>query len=321
MNPTRELSLRPLGTGELLDRALGICRAQFRQLFLLALGFQVAMQGISKLVELVAYARFPALVSFSHVGELPPAAQLLWALPTLTGYFAVSVVLFQASVGAVSLGGPASTQLESFSASRCWERLRPRLGALLATLLFELVLLGAQVALGLLPVGLAALNAARDGSLDALVLLALGTLLSLLLAPAIFLVGFLRYLLVPSCVVVEGLSGPRAIRRSIQLMRAGRARWTMGPKLRASLVLLVVALVVNAVTLIADAPRSLLVFSHAGGTGSLPLYLLAELVSLTAKTAVYPFGMVALALFYLEVRVRREGIDIALAAEGMAKAA
>jgi hypothetical protein len=312
VNAPPELPLRPLGIGELLDRGLGICRVQFRQLFIVALVFQLGMQGFSKLIELVAYARFPAFVTLSHVGELPP----------LTLYFAVSVVVFQASVGAVSVGAEEATALGSFRAAACWNRLRPRLPALLATLLLELVLLGVQVAFGLIPALLSALNAAHDSSTNALVLLALGTALSMLLAPAIFLVGFLRYLLVPSVVVVEGLSGAAAIRRSVQLMAASPAgRWTSSPKLRASLVLLVVAMVVNALTLIADAPRSLLVFTHAGGTGSMPLYLLAELGSLAAKTAVYPFAMVALALFYLDVRVRREGLDLALSAARMAKAA
>ena len=316
------LDLAPRTTGELLDRALGIYRVQFKALFKVALVFELVLHGLSKGVELLTFAKAPALLSLSTIGRAPPVQQLTWLVPLVVGWIALSLVVFQASVGAVSLDAAAAQSPQGFAARACWARLRPRLGALIYTLALELVLLGLQVSLGLLPLALGALNVRGDGSALALVLLALGAGLSLLLLPALFVTGFLRYLVVPQVVVAEGLSGRAALARSVALMRPGLAdRFWSRPKLRASLVLLVLGLVLNAVTLVADLPHSALLLAHGGHVQHLSVLIASEALSVFAKTAVAPFAMVALALFHLDLRVRREGLDLALQAERLERAA
>lgn len=320
------LPLRPLGTGELLDRALTVYRAQFKELFKLSLAFALLLHLISKAFELLAFTRFPALVSLHTLTDAPElgstTSQIGWFLGAMLGSMGLSLIAWQASVAAVSTPAEAAPTSAPLTALDAWHRLRSRLMPLLGTLVLELVVLVGNVLLGALPFALAVVNGLRNPGTEGLVLLALGLLLSVLLMTGLFLVALLRYLLVPCVVIVEGLSGWKAISRASLLMRGrGVDSFWLNPKIRGSLVMLVLGLASNAVLLVATAPRSIALMAGAGGQIGPVATLLIEAVEVLASAAIQPFGMVTLALFYLDLRVRREGLDLELTAARLRKAA
>ena len=209
--------LRPLGTGELLDRALGVYRGQFRELFKLSLAFALLGHVLAKLHELLAFRKFPLLVQLHSFVDTPQLdtvmPQALWALGSFVVLLGLSVTLWQVSVAATSAPADQAPTAVPLRALEAWHRLRPRLPALAWTLLLELGVIAANVLLGALPLGLGILQAARDPGPSSLALLALGLGLSMFLMLGLFLVALLRYVLVPCVVVVEGLSGWAALRR------------------------------------------------------------------------------------------------------------
>jgi hypothetical protein len=73
--------------------------------------------------------------------------------------------------------------------------------------------------------------------------------------------------------------------------------------------------------LVATSPRSMVLLSGGSANANLPVQVLLEAIEVVASTAVQPFGMVTLALFYLDIRIRREGLDLELSATELAKAA
>ena len=327
MNAPRELPLRPLGTGELLDRALTIYRGQFKELFKLSLSFAIVTHLMGKLYELVAFAKFPAMLSPRSFVDVPQLGavveQVLWMIATTLAATGLSIALWQASVGAVSTDATHAMTRRPLRALDAWHRLRPRLPALAATLVLELVVILATVLLGAIPLALGVLqNARHPGDNTALALLALGVALSMLFMFGLFLVTMLRYLLVPCVVVVENLSGWAALKRASTLMRGRNVEsFWHNPKVRGSLVLLVLGLATNAVLLVATLPRSVVLIGSGSATANLPMQVVLEAIEVIATTAVQPFGMVTLALFYLDIRIRREGLDLELAASELAKAA
>jgi hypothetical protein len=326
VKPFVALPLRPLSIGELLDRALTVYRTQFRELFLLALCFQVVLHAATKLFELLAFASFPLLVQPRALAERPSlealGSQLHWALPAVLSFTGFSLMVWQLSVAAVSASAETAVSARPLSALAAWRALRPRLLPLVATLTLELLLMALHVLAGTVPLVVTAMLALRDPSPVALALLAVGGGLSLLLMPGLFLVALLKYLLVPAVVQVEGFSGWGAIRRASALMEGRPSeRLAAYPKMRGSLVMLVLGLATNAILLVATAPRALLLVADAGRTANAPGLLAVELFEVLASSAVAPFGMVAIALFYLDVRVRREGLDLAMAANRLASSA
>lgn len=318
------MALRPLSTGELLDRSLSVYRAQFGELFKLALCFQLLLHAVTKLFELLAFARFPLMVQpralTGHPSLEALGHQLLWAAPSVLAFAGVSLMVWQLSVAAVSRQAPDALSQAPLPALQAWRALRPRLPALVFTVTLELLVVLAYVALGTVPAAVGTLLALRDPTPVALGILVLGAGASLLLMPGLFLVALLRFLLVPAVVQVEGLRGLRALRRASALMEGRPAeRLASYPKIRGSLVMLVLGLATNAVLLVATAPRALLLMGQAGQNANAPALLAIELFEVLASAVVAPFGMVALALFYLDLRVRREGLDLQLAASRLAR--
>src|SRR6185312_15088234 len=98
VNAPRELPLRPLGTGELLDRALTIYRGQFKELFKLSLSFAIVTHLMGKLYELVAFAKFPAMLSPRSFVDVPQLGavvdQVLWMVTTTLVATGLSIALW-----------------------------------------------------------------------------------------------------------------------------------------------------------------------------------------------------------------------------------
>jgi hypothetical protein len=321
-------ALRPLATGELLDRAFLVVRRHFKQLFLVALAFQLVNFVLAEAWELLSLAKFPLLIkpNFSLQGQPTTGevgGQVLWACGAILFFSGASIGVWQLAIA--SLSAPPGRQPGSapVNPGEVLGQLTKRLPRLLATLLLELWMLAFFTAMGAVPGVLAVLVGARMNNLAGLVLGLGGIVLGSLVALGVFLVVLLRYVLVPQVVVVEDLSGWAALARSSALMR-GRSgqRFLELPKIRGSVLLLVIGLVSNAFVLVATIPRLALMFASPDGINhpNSALSLFTKLLSMLGESLATPFGLLVMVLFYLDLRVRREGVDLELAADQLANA-
>ena len=239
-------------------------------------------------------------------------------------YLFGAFILWQLEIAALTLAPGTSYAPPALSLLATVQRLAPFLPKLLVTLTMEAVLLGLSILVGLIPAIAGTLaGASLDGPM-AVAFVLFGFSGGLFVALGALLIVLLRYVLVPQIVMVEGLSGRRALARSAALMRgrAGQRVWDL-PKMRGSILILVVQLVSNAVVLVVSAPQAVVsIASHElGAAPGIILTLLAEVVALLGEAAVAPFGRLVLVRFYFDLRVRREGLDLELEARALAKAA
>ncbi len=312
-------ALRPLGNGELLDASLRTVRSRFVPLFGVVILFELIHHAVAKALEVTLYARFPQFMQ----AALRPAEGGLGvtmedaasAAGMACGYLFFAFLLWQLEIAALTLEPGVEYALPALSPSVTFRRLRPRFLALLGTLTMEAVLLGLSITLGAIPAAAGVLAALQLGNATGVALVALGLFGGLFVSLGAMLMVLLRYVLVPQIVMIEGLSGRAALARSAALMR-GRASqriWDL-PKVRGSILILVVQLVTNALVLVVSAPQAIIsVASHERGAApGIILTLLGELIALLGEASVAPFGRLALVRFYFDLRVRREGLDLQL---------
>ena len=305
----RDLTIRPLGIGETLDRAVALHRRHFGALFLVTLAvevplFLVARSQLGRAGDLLLAAS-PAILREGALTDLlpPMAATLLLLLlgQLLLSAAAARIVAPSATGAALPAGPPLGRRLlAAFTAS-------------VASLLALLALPAAGAAPGALLAWRAAAPATR----------ALGALAALLGGGLAFLWAALAFLLAAPASGVEGTGGFRALRRSFRLMRpAPGARLRERPGLRASVVLLVAFAITEAANAAAVLPRVMAVALSGAATrgGRLPLApeILLAAVELAAVAALRPFGLVAVAVLYFDRRARREGLDLDSWARGLA---
>lgn len=298
----RELAIRPLGLGEIIDRAVALTVRHFRTLFPWMLLLQAPAVAASRiqlagLGDLVASLEDPAA-----------ARETLAALSrTSAGVLAAAFLLQFAATAACAVA--VAPSLLAGAAPPPPSRSR-RAVAIPTAALASLLAVALLPALGALP-GLLLLAGAQGTAARAAggALLAAGLLAGLLFA-------VLRTLLVPAVAAIEGLPHLAALRRSFSLMRSSPGLpLASRPALRASLVLLATFAIAVAVSGAVGVPRALL-GRLSGGSPLLPagLPLAAEIPLLlfetAASAALQPFSLVAVAVLYFDRRARREGLDL-----------
>ncbi len=309
-----DLSARPLGLSEVVDRAIAVALRHYRPLFVAMLVVQVPAVLLGRLL--------PAAEILAAASDPARAAEILGrALRSLSLLF-VSLLALQlvASAAAAAIVGPSLDPRRNAA--------RPAPGRMLAAVasatVLQVALLVAAPVAGALP-GVAL--AFRAGSLATLLTALGGALVGGL---GLFLVAMLRLMLAPAVAAVEGRAGLAALARSSRLMapRAG-SRFADRPGVRASLILLAMFALAVSVNGLAGIPR--LVALHAlGGAGGLAilgaqlplaLEIALSLFEAAAGAALQPFSLVAVAVFYFDRRARTEGLDLELWAERLERAA
>lgn len=313
---TGDLAIRPLSLGEVVDRAVALTRARFRALFAVAF-----VAGLPALALYRAYA--------SVLSELLDAALTRHALPpggaVRLGAWSAVVLGASSLLQLVATGAAAAVVaplLEGASsapgAGADLRRALARAGPVTAT---ALSVMGALALLAVAGAAPGAIAAAALGGVAQAVAVAGATLGAL----AVALWAVVRLALAPSASGSEGLSGPRSLLRSYQLMGAAPGeRLADRPGFRVSAIFLVTFLLALAVNGLAGLPRAalglLLGGSAAGPLPPLPLpaELAVGLLEAAGNAAVQPFGLVALTVFYFDRRARREGLDLERWADGLA---
>jgi hypothetical protein len=307
--------LRPMSTGEILDRTFSMYRGHF-WLFAGIAAVPPAMMLVVQLFWTVftfangSFRPGQPVTFSSHftvatllVGGL---GVLLAAIAYLVGY-AVAQGATVFAVSAVHLGRESSIR-ESY------RRMRGRWGrvCVVELLIFIrvvgialLLMLVVGLLIGLAGGGIAA-SGSRSGANPLLaVIIALVMIFGLLAALVVTFVFYARYsLAVPSC-VLEDLQAQASIKRSVLL-----ANGNYGKILAVMVLTFVLAMGVN---LALQLPIQLLALAMlAQGRLSAQLYLtiLNHLVTFVSGAVVGPVGTIALSLVYYDARVRKEAFDI-----------
>lgn len=296
-----QADLRPLGFGEILDGAFTLYRRHFVSFFVTALVPFVPIAILS--AEFTRRSAALEVNPDTAVSDFPWGWMFATAIVATLGILIVWGALTR-EVSAAVTGGEVSAEDGYGTALRA---LLPLLGA---GVLAWMVTVGA-VALGTLLFGVATAAFALAGGLAAVLFGLLGALaLGFLFA---FLAASL-FAIVPA-VVVEKLGPWTALKRSWRLSRG--ARWRI-----VGLILVSYLITVLPVLGVGVATGTLgAMLSPAAAAGMSPARLAFQQVAGTLSGALTtPFFVGCLVLLYYDRRVRTEGYDVELAAEGLAVA-
>ena len=326
--------LRPLSLGELIDRSVAFWRQRWRPLFVLYLGFALGGYAVIKAGNAVVHRYFPAAASFDAL-EATRVQGPDKLLGELVGGFAVTFASLGVYMLITSFAAVAVTRYAMLSylgqptgPREAIGEAAARTGKTLAMFALTAVWTVAVIALATLPgAGLITLAVFSEGAGSA-ALAVLGSGVAMLGALVAIVWSILRFFLTSQLVAVEDLPLWRLFVRSGQLT-SGRVGPGLGGlvKARLTVLLTVMGMVILIVSLVGNIPALGLQVAYAPSLVRLdpalvPVGLLvpAELVDVVFTSVVAPLYVVFQTLVYLDMRVRREGLDLKLKLTGPAEA-
>lgn len=326
------MTLRPLRLGELIDRSIALWRAHWRALFILTLPFQVVEFIFIKLGLWVGRQQFPAMsdpAALQAVLKASPGE----ALRDLGAMGGVLILAWVSSYAVSLVAGVAQTRLlyplavgapapSTTVASRAALRQTPAVLGSLALMSGWTALVGALF-LAPAAIGFVVAFLVRDGSPRASV--AVAVLGGLVLAAGLLglLVWFiLRFLLQAQVLAVETGGALNAFRRSATLssgtVEPGVLGWV---KVRLTILVTVVGVMLMVVGLLNSIPTLLagVVWGATLQPGHtiddvVPQLVLVpiQVVQVFVGSLFAPIFETFKVLFYVDMRVRREGLDLEL---------
>ena len=305
--------LRPLGVGELLDGAI----TTLRQNPAAMLGLSAVVAAVTQLAQVAALWLLYRDLAVLETATVTTGADVASLLSTSVGSLGVSLVLtWLATVlltGILTVVVSRAVLGEHLSIGDAWALARPQLPRLIGLTLLVGLIVAAPFLVASVP-GLAAAAAGAGGGAVALLITG-GVLMAIPVAVWLYVRVVLSTpaLMLESATDSAGVAGRAtvtgAIRRSSRLV-AGSWWRVFG------IVLLATALawVISQVVAVPAALLSLLVggFTEAGTMTLLGL-VLTGLAGIVATTITAPFTAGVIVLLYVDRRMRREGLDIALA--------
>ena len=318
--------LRPLALGEIVDRAATFWRQHFRPLLLLSMGFNLLTYILSKVLQLTLQGSPLLQVSQGGGGDLAElGAAIFRLLLTMGGVLLGSLWLYYLNTLVVARYVVPSQLGDAVRLGDCVQRALKRLGAFTGAYLLSLgwgvgALLLLSVPGGLL-VGVGALLVARpDGAsfrIAGLALLAIGSILVGLGMLAALLWYLLRFSLLGPVIAIEDASAWRSFRRSGALL-SGRVEpgFTGRVPVRAMILVTVVSIILIAVSVLCGLPALILQLIYrnpdnpAVSLAPQSFLIPAELLQVMGQAVFNPLGLVVYATLYLDMRVRREGLDL-----------
>ncbi|MFP2907396.1 hypothetical protein ACLESD_20580, partial [Pyxidicoccus sp. 3LFB2] len=329
VSPTSEVSeLRPLAMGEMIDRAATFWRSHLKPLFTLAFGFSLVNYIATKATTLGGQRLAPSLygpdaqarAQQDPTGVMGEAgvSMALWMVLLVFLFWSYWMATMAASryVVSLQLGEPVPP---ADGLRRAFSRMGALTGAYLMSMawavLMTMLLLGPGAIFG----GLAAAASVAGNNTLAVVLGVVATLLAVLGLIAAMLWYFLRFMLLPPVMAMEDLGAWEAFKRSGELLSGRIGPGFMGRVVvRAMVLYTVVSLILISVQLVSGIPSWLVMapygspFLDAGTMARTPQLLLvpAELVQVVAQSCFTPIYFVFCSLFYVDMRVRREGLDL-----------
>lgn len=331
------VELRPLELGELVDRAFTLWRAHWRKLFPLVFGFNLALYAVGKAVVLFQQQNFPALYGGSKamtealkndpsgtwpqlVGAMASTSLLMvvWLWISWVSGVAVTRWLHPVVVGAET---PSLSEAARYSFQRFGRTTLAWFLALLWTAGVSLLLMLP----GVLAMGLGAFVSGSESSASrfaALALILIGSLLTMLGLLGAILWSIVRFALIPQVLALEDKDAWASLRRGGELTR-GQIKPGLGGnvKLRLAVLITVVGVLLLLIAQLSAAPIWVLHSIYGGPFDfqNLKLHLIpayamvpAELFQNAVTSIVAPVSVALQVLFYVDMRVRREGLDLQL---------
>ena len=319
-------TLRPLGLGELIDRAVNFWRVHWKPLFGLLLGFQL-VEG-----TLVAGSQAITRVVFPLAGDATalknPSPEVV---AQLGGKFAM---LMLAILGALFISQVAGVAVSHYSYARLIKKGQPnpsdsfrhaasRLGTTTGAFILSMmwsVLVG--VVLMIPATALGVLGAIMAGSGNILLLILAG--IAFILSMIVFVLWFaIRFILVSQIIAVEPLGAFATFRRADALSSGRVYAGAAGiVKLRLTVLVTIVGTILLIIGFVASIPTFVAGALYGanlqpGNTVEdvVPLYVLAplQLFQSVLGALLAPLYTVFQTFFYTDMRVRREGLDLELA--------
>ena len=284
--PAVRHELRPLSTGEILDRAFFLYRSNF--------WLYVGLASIAAGVNVLASIGRLTFIHFARIPATAPAAGLVGGIFTMVGsllYLAVYSVTHAATVSAVSsiyLGQQTSMSKALDAVKGHWFRycLIALWQGWSASWIFILLIgpVFAMTALGLRNM---------TGFIALLVFFAIASVVYGVIA-------YIRNSLAVPAAVIENLTVPHAMKRSKQLAAGTKGR------------IFLLLLLLFALTFVASAlqfPFALLLLRSRSAE-----HIVAQVISLfvafLTSSLIGPVASIGLCLFYFDQRVRKEAFDI-----------
>jgi hypothetical protein len=306
--PAGIVPLRPLSVGEILDGAFQAVRANPRTMVGTSAAVIAAVTVLSVVPEALLLNRLrdnPVLTgrstSLSDQIDLLGGAGAARIVTGVLTFVAVTMleVLLIVPVSEAVLG-------RRMDAGAMWRRARGRLLAALGLALLRGLVLTLTVVVVLLP-GIVALAA---GATDVGAVLLIAGVAGVVVLLFLF---YTRWSLAAPALVLENASVTTAMRRSWRIVR--------GSTWRVFGILLLAAIIVSIGQAVITVPVGLLAGLPAAGQAnpyeSLPITFAQVLISgigtIVAGAIFYPFSAAVSALLYIDLRMRREGLDVRLA--------
>lgn len=329
------IDLRPLTLGELVDRAFALWRAQWKRIFPLIFAFQLVSYAITKATLLLGQTYLPAFFNGSKVmqqamkddpvGSMTQAAAgsaamgvmmfiVLW-LSTLSG-IAVTHVLHP-----VALGQPAPPL--AAAARHAVSRLARATGAWVLAVGWTCIFSGLLMLPGVLIIAAGtAASASGDHSAIGIGIALVGALLMMLGGLVGFLWSLVRFSLLSQVLCLEERGAWGTMVRCGQLSSGSVAPGLGGlVKLRLAVLITLLGILITLVSQVMAVPVYALHGIYGNGLDLqnmqpqlIPPYLLvpAELLQHAGMAVLTPVYVAFQVLFYLDMRVRREGLDLQL---------
>lgn len=279
------IPLRPLLLSDIFNGAITYIRTNP----VATLGLTTVIVVLTTVLQLVAEVSGPGSDTDAASITRSVAGALATVLATLLLSGMLTVVVARAVLG------------RSITISEAWQRVRGRLGALVALSLLEVlgaVLLVAAVAAVIIGVARAA-----NGPLAALVGFPLGLLTLIALAYLFTMLTF-----APVAIVLERASVPDSIRRSFELARNHFWR-ILGIRLLAGLVAAVIG---TAVAVPFGILSGLLMAGEESGQMALLSAVVGAVGAAIGQIITAPFSAGVVVLLYVDSRIRSEAFDLAL---------
>ncbi|WP_402375829.1 glycerophosphoryl diester phosphodiesterase membrane domain-containing protein [Isoptericola rhizosphaerae] len=305
------VSLRPLSLGEIFDGAFSAVRHNPAVMLGLV---AVVVATATLLAALLAQFAVPPLTDllaepFGTDAELTgfTAADAGWFAQIVAVSSALSLTLLIAqpvTEGFITVSVSQSVIGRKMSVGEVWQKVRPRLAVLIGWMLLRTIGLG--VATFVVFFGAILLVSAVAVATDSAVLSVLVALLCLAAIVALAAWLWVRLMLVAPALVLEGTGLGRTIARAWRLTRS--AYWRVfGTVLLASIIAGVAGQVVSY-------PLGMLGLLVDGGDFGWGMIVSSVVASVIASMLYLVFVSGVVALVYTDVRMRREGLDVQLAA-------
>ncbi len=300
-------ALRPLTTGELIDRGFQLYRRHFVALFYFSAATQMIPFALSLVMEFIEQKCKPA-----NFWNLPGPLAAIIGLSVLAFLFQCLGSGALIHYSAQFYLGRAANMKESLKIlySRGWP--------LLYTTVYQLIILGVSLLVVIVPLAAIYFLGLRFDLLTLLVVLLL------LITPFIYFA--MLFLIVPQAVMLEPKQGVSALKRSAEIVRydpkLGFMYWG---ETRLSILLLVVGIIHLMLIVVSHLPE-LFAWMEEMMRGNFnvneipipsAISTICHLLAFLSNSLVTPLYLIAGTVFYYDVRVRKEAYDLEMIAGTM----